>query len=166
MRSHIRSLAKLGAAVLLTVGGAAAGTDNASAADAGSSRPALAASDVRVFRNAVLKDCLDDSIVYKLRPFICNGMDYQRWEVIPTGDISPSYYIRNANTHRCLDDSVLGVRTLDCNNLNYQKWFFAYSGSGDELQNQATGNCLQENSWGRLVMVTCVSSDPYHLWTR
>lgn len=91
--------------------------------------------------------CLDDSS-FGLRGFGCNGLDFQRWNVIFTGD---AYYrIQNMATGRCLDDSSYGFRTVDCNGGQWQLWSIIKQGSnGSEIKNRfGTTRCVDDSNLG------------------
>ncbi|MFD0392680.1 ricin-type beta-trefoil lectin domain protein [Streptomyces nogalater] len=70
----------------------------------------------------------------------------------------PVQTFRNVATNKCLDDSSAGVRTFDCNNLDFQKWeVHVFQDGTRRLRNIATGQCLASGG-GRLTMGGCNSS--------
>lgn len=91
--------------------------------------------------------CLDDSS-FGLRGFGCNGLDFQRWNIMFTGDVY--YRIQNMATGRCLDDSSNGFRTVDCNGGQWQLWSIIKQGSnGSEIKNRfGTTRCVDDSNLG------------------
>ncbi|HEY3683724.1 MAG TPA: ricin-type beta-trefoil lectin domain protein [Streptosporangiaceae bacterium] len=63
--------------------------------------------------------CLDDSAAYGLRPFVCNGSDYQAWSW--TGSDSSGTLVNRA-TGQCLDDTTDGLRAMACDGSGNQNW--------------------------------------------
>ncbi|GAA2230458.1 RICIN domain-containing protein [Streptomyces nogalater] len=78
----------------------------------------------------------------------------------------PVQTFRNVATNKCLDDSSAGVRTFDCNNLDFQKWeVHVFQDGTRRLRNIATGQCLASGG-GRLTMGGCNSSREVSWWVR
>ncbi|WP_139277701.1 RICIN domain-containing protein [Rhodococcus marinonascens] len=90
--------------------------------------------------------CLDDSS-FGLRALPCNGLTYQRWNLIQFDHIA-QFEIQSLSTGRCLDDSTFGLRTVDCNNQSYQRWAIFSKTGGVEISNRATLKCLDDSGLG------------------
>ncbi|MCG5215292.1 RICIN domain-containing protein [Streptosporangium soli] len=56
---------------------------------------------------------------------------------------------RNRNTDRCLDDSREGLRSIGCNNLDFQKWeVTVVENEHREIKNKHTQRCLDDSGAG------------------
>ncbi|MFD4401112.1 RICIN domain-containing protein [Kitasatospora sp. NPDC058478] len=99
------------------------------------STPASANSTGRL-RNWATGRCVDDSLGAGLRPFDCNGLNYQDWRYTKVAGIS--YTIRNVNTGRCISESGGNVFSTGCDGGFSQQWQ-AYSC----FENGVKGRCWQ-----------------------
>jgi hypothetical protein len=139
-RSARRRIARIGSAALAALASSSAGVGTARAND----------TPPTIFRNRATGGCLDDSFAYGVRAFICNGTTYQQWVQVDAGSFGfNNRFLRNVATGRCLDDSQLGLRTLNCNYLDYQVWI-----PNSDIRNRHTGNCLDDSAAG-LRMFPC-----------
>lgn len=74
-------------------------------------------------------------------------------------------WLENVETGRCLDDSHGGgLRTLECNQLSFQKWRVLPSEHGDVLQNAATGRCLDDSAAFKLRAYECNGGTTFQSW--
>ncbi|MEU3375297.1 RICIN domain-containing protein [Streptomyces sp. NPDC006660] len=101
--------------------------------------------DSGALKNVNTGRCVDDSGAYGLRPFGCNGLNYQYWGLY--GQSNGNWVLKNGNTGRCIDDSgAYGLRSFGCNGLNYQRWAIYYNGNGTlTFQNENTGRCMDDS---------------------
>jgi len=68
----------------------------------------------------------------------------------------------NAATGRCLDSSDDDVYTLPCNGGSYQRWIDSQNSYGDQIQNLATGYCLDSD--GDVYTIPCNGGN-FQRWT-
>lgn len=71
-----------------------------------------------------------------------------------------TWYIVNVsaedNQLRCVDDSVIGLRAIDCNYQSYQRWDMnVFSDGSFEFVNNQTGNCLDDSPTYHLRAFPC-----------
>ncbi|MFE5633044.1 hypothetical protein [Streptomyces sp. NPDC056542] len=45
----------------------------------------------------------------------------------PTSPIQIQYILKNRATSRCLDDSGAGLRSWECNEMDFQYWYGVYA---------------------------------------
>ncbi|MFI6645468.1 RICIN domain-containing protein [Streptomyces sp. NPDC050504] len=77
----------------------------------------------------------------------------------------PVFWLENIETGRCLDDSHGGgLRTLECNQLRFQKWRMLPSEHGEVLQNEATGRCLDDSDAFKLRAYECNGGTTFQSW--
>jgi archaellin len=140
-RSARRRIVGIGSAVLAALAISSAGVGTARASD----------TPPTIFKNVATGGCVDDSFAYGIRAFSCNGTTYQQWvQVDASGNFGfNNRFLRNVATGRCLDDSAAGLRTLNCNYLDYQDWI-----PNSDIRNRRTGNCLDDSAIG-LRMIPC-----------
>lgn len=92
------------------------------------------------YKNQATGRCLDDSQQYGLRPFGCNGLDYQLFQI--TGGAA----IINNHTGRCLDDSPqFHLRSFPCNGLQYQRWTVSSVGPNLVFINKYTNLAIDDS---------------------
>ncbi|WP_406116736.1 RICIN domain-containing protein [Streptomyces anulatus] len=74
-------------------------------------------------------------------------------------------WLENVETGRCLDDSPGGgLRTLECNQLSFQKWREMPSEHGIVLQNAATERCLDDSDAFKLRTYECNGGTTFQSW--
>jgi hypothetical protein len=74
-------------------------------------------------------------------------------------------WLENVETGRCLDDSHGGgLRTLECNQLRFQKWRMLSSEHGIVMQNEATGRCLDDSEVFKLRTYECNGGTAFQSW--
>lgn len=78
----------------------------------------------RSIRNKVTNRCVDDSFESGLRSYPCNGGAWQDWRIY---GYDKGYVLKNRATGRCLDDSGAGLRTWECNGMDFQYWYGVYA---------------------------------------
>lgn len=103
-----------------------------------------------VLVNASTGRCLDDSVAYGLRTFVCNNQSFQQWRLHGLNEAGTLWTLTNLNTHRCVDDSVAyHLRSFGCNNQAFQRfWVGADSRTGTPIawfQNQTTTGCMNDD---------------------
>jgi hypothetical protein len=73
----------------------------------------------------------------------------------------PVQTLKNKATHRCLDDSGKGLRTLGCNNKSTQKWrIHVWKDKTRQLRSVGTGECLDDSSKGLRTVSCWAGSNP------
>ncbi|MGW4518472.1 RICIN domain-containing protein [Streptomyces sp. NPDC004393] len=101
-----------------TLGVSVGATAPATATPAGTHTPSAAPERVAVahsLRSKATGLCLDDSFAYSLRTTRCNGLNWQKFEFVPTGSFG-TYVLRNQATGRCVHDSPSrGISARPCN---------------------------------------------------
>ncbi|WP_083291355.1 RICIN domain-containing protein [Rhodococcus sp. 1139] len=116
---------------------------------------------VNTVRSNATGACLDDSSL-GLRGFACNGLVFQKWDVIQL-DFA-QFELQSISTGRCLDHSNdYGLRTVDCNNGSWQKWNIVNKNGGLEIMNRATNKCLDDSNLG--VRVISCNSTVHQRWS-
>ncbi|MFC9973172.1 ricin-type beta-trefoil lectin domain protein [Spirillospora sp. NPDC127200] len=121
-----------------------------------------AANRVLTLQNRFTQACLDNSHAYGLRGFPCNGLDFQRWNIILRSNIGST--VTNIATNRCLDDSnEYGLRAITCNgHPGHQEWIVIDNGGYLELRNRQTYRCLDDSPLG--VRTHSCNSQDYQRW--
>jgi hypothetical protein len=106
--------------------------------------PARAAITTHVL-NIETDRCIDDSLAYGLRAFLCNGLAFQTFDTITQAD--GSWALKNQATNRCIDDSLAyGLRAAPCNGLAFQAFAHYLEPAGfHELRNKVTGRCIDDS---------------------
>lgn len=142
----VRSVSLRIVLVLTTaVGLSLSGTQSATAASSGQ------------LRNLKTKWCLDDSFRYGIRAHPCNGMSFQNW--IHRAGPNGNWVLQNAETGRCLDDSVNRLQVLTCNGLPYQRWkAFVDERIAFTFESEETRRCLDDSING-LKTLDCNGTD-------
>jgi hypothetical protein len=98
-------------------------------------------------KSMVTGRCLDDSSVYGLRTFPCNGLAYQKFTFWsgPYG----TYLLQNQATKRCLYDSLRGgIQARPCTGSSNQHWYLITWARGGPygFSNRNTSECI-DNTW-------------------
>ncbi|MGW5249773.1 RICIN domain-containing protein [Streptomyces sp. NPDC004129] len=146
-----------------TLGVSVGATAPATATPAGTHTRSAAPERVAVahsLRSKATGLCLDDSFAYSLRTTRCNGLNWQKFEFVPTGSFG-TYVLRNQATGRCVHDSPSrGISARPCNYsyLN-QRWYISPPwGTEPLLRNTATWRCIDNRSfygWNLLQSLPC-----------
>jgi hypothetical protein len=101
---------------------------------------------INTFRNQASKRCLDDSFAYGPRPYLCNGLDFQKWSVRVHDDLSREF--RNVNTGRCLGADRTGqVYAGGCGNRQTSWAITRWSDGTMQFQNMESDGCLMDTVW-------------------
>jgi hypothetical protein len=122
-----------------------------------------------VLRSWATGVCADSNWAGAAYTLGCNGGNFQNWW--PAGDgwngcgyygCGPVVVIKNVETDRALDSNTGGsVYTnpyLNWENNRYQRWLMTGNNTVTQLQNVATGLCLQTNGHGDLFTTSCGSN--------